>query len=232
MNLPKAKTENIVVQDLDSELLVYNLTTHRAYTLNETSKIVFNRCDGKTTFADLRRKYKFTDDLILFALDELKASDLLIDYQTEGFPGLSRREVIRKVGAASLIALPVIAGMTAPTAIQAASTCTGQSCNETAPCAAPCTTCTGSGTCSAGGGTCSPIGTPCFGTVIGTCNYGYICSEVGGVCTGPGGCGATGTGTCTLSPFGTCSVGGTFCFATSTCTGFATGTCNGTGTCA
>ena len=121
MKLPKAKLENVVVQDLKGELLVYNLTTHKAYTLNETSKIVFESCDGETSFDELKRQHKFTDDLIYLALDELKANDLLVDYQSSHFGSLSRREVIRRVGLTCAVALPVIAGIIAPRAAHAAS---------------------------------------------------------------------------------------------------------------
>lgn len=121
MNLPKAKTDNIVVQDLQSELLVYDMTTNQAYTLNETSKLVYQSCDGKQTLGQLKRKYKFTDDLIHLALDELKANNLLTDYQSNHFKGLSRREIVKRVGLASMIALPLIIGITVPSAAQAAS---------------------------------------------------------------------------------------------------------------
>jgi hypothetical protein len=120
MLLPLVRTKDIIVQNAGNELLVYDVTTHKIFKLNETSMIVFNNCNGQTTFNDLKRKHKFTDDLIYLTLDQLKDENLIEDYQVK-FAGVSRREVIRKVGLATMIALPVIIGMTAPTAIQAAS---------------------------------------------------------------------------------------------------------------
>ena len=76
--LPKARTTEIVERDLSKELLIYDLTTHKAYTLNETSKIVFKTCDGRTTFDELKEKHRFTDELIYFALDQLKLSKISV----------------------------------------------------------------------------------------------------------------------------------------------------------
>jgi hypothetical protein len=122
MHLPRARTTDIIEQEADRELLIYDLQTNKAYTLNETSKIVYKAC-GKRTFEELKRKHNFTDDLIHFTLAELSANNLIEDYNTNYFAGLSRREVIKKVGLATMVALPVIAGLTAPKATQAASGC-------------------------------------------------------------------------------------------------------------
>ena len=119
--LPKARTSEIVEQELGKELLIYDLTTDKAYCLNETSAKIFNACDGKTMFDDLKRRYNFTDDLIHLALAELERNNLLKDYKSDYFAGLSRREIIKRVGLASLIVLPLIIGSAAPLAVHAAS---------------------------------------------------------------------------------------------------------------
>ena len=122
MKLPSARNKDIVIQELGHELLIYDLLIHRAYQLNKTAMIVFNHCDGQTSFDQLNQQYKFTDELIHLTLDELARENLLAgDYQPR-FAGVSRREALKRVGLASMIALPVIAGLTAPTAISAAST--------------------------------------------------------------------------------------------------------------
>lgn len=123
--LPKARSKNIIVQELEKELLIYDSKIDKAYNLNETSMIVFNACNGKTTFESLKHKHKFTDDLIFFALDELSRKDLLEDKVVSPFDGMNRREIIRKVGFASFVALPVISSLIAPTSAQASSVCRG-----------------------------------------------------------------------------------------------------------
>ena len=119
--LPVARSENIVVQNAGKELLVYDLLTNKAYCLNETSKIVFEACDGKSSFNELKRKHQLTDEFIYFALDELRRENLIAGDYVSTFNGVSRREAIRRVGLASLIALPVISSLAAPRAAHAQS---------------------------------------------------------------------------------------------------------------
>ena len=122
MFLPEARSTEIIEQEADKELLIYDLQINKAYTLNETLKTVFRACDGKTSFADFKRRTKYTDDLIHFALGELKSNNLLSgDYGNGHFAGLNRREVIKRVGLATLTALPIIVALAAPAAATAAS---------------------------------------------------------------------------------------------------------------
>lgn len=121
--LPQARRHNILVQDAGKELLLYDLKTNKAYCLNKTSKIVFEACDGNTDFGEFKRKNNFTDDLIYFALDEFKRENLLdeIDNFISPLNGMTRREMIRKVGLATMVALPILTSITAPLAAHAAS---------------------------------------------------------------------------------------------------------------
>ena len=119
--LPISRSTDIVVQELGNEILIYDLNTHKAYNLNETSTIVYQACGRNLNFEDLKRRYNFTDDVIHLALDELKTNNLIEDYGGNYFVGLSRREVIRKIGVASMVALPLISQITAPRAVDAQS---------------------------------------------------------------------------------------------------------------
>ena len=123
--LPVARTEDLVVQQLDQEILIYDLKTNKAYCLNETSSIIFQACAKNTSFGELKRMHKFSEDIIFLALDELRRENLLAENQqyNSPFSGMSRREAIRKVGFASVAALPVIAFLVAPTAVMSASAC-------------------------------------------------------------------------------------------------------------
>lgn len=119
--LPWARNQEIILQELNNELLIYDLQTNTAYTLNQTSKIVYQACDGNTKFDELKRTYQFTDDLIFFTLNELNKKNLLENYSAANFAGLTRREVIQKVGLGSFVALPLITSVVAPTAVNAQS---------------------------------------------------------------------------------------------------------------
>ena len=121
MKLPQARTSELMEQNADKELLIYDLRIDKAFVLNETSKNVFKACNGKASFDELKLQYNYTDDLIYLALDELKKNDLMQDEYLSPFAGMNRREVIRRVGLASMIALPVISGLVAPSAAHASS---------------------------------------------------------------------------------------------------------------
>ncbi len=123
--LPKAITENFVVQDLNDEVLIYDLTKNKAFCLNQTSAIVYQSCDGETTLAELQSKSGFPQDLIHLTLSELERNkfiEISSDY-VSSLNGMLRREAVKKVGLATMIALPIITSVSAPSAANAASTC-------------------------------------------------------------------------------------------------------------
>jgi len=121
-NNPKARSENLLVQNSEKELLVYDLNTNKAICLNETSAIVWQHCDGNKNIAQITKEIgaKFgqsiDEDFVWFAIDQLQKENLLeiSEEIIEKFNGLSRREVIRKVGLTSMIALPIISSLVAP----------------------------------------------------------------------------------------------------------------------
>lgn len=128
---PLARKADIVVQDLRDEILIYDLVTNKALALNKTSSIVWQYCDGTKTIKDiadlLSIKFKtiITNDFVWMSLEQLKKKNLIEigSLQFTPFEGLSRREMVRKVGLSSLIALPIISSLIVPTAVNAASGC-------------------------------------------------------------------------------------------------------------
>ena len=128
---PKSRTEDIVVQELDNEVLVFDLTTNKAVCLNETAAIVWKMSDGMKEISEIaqyiRKKLRkpVTDEFIWLAIDQLKEENLLVNGEAieTKIGGLSRREVIGKVGIASMVALPIVTSIIAPKAIAAQSSC-------------------------------------------------------------------------------------------------------------
>ena len=137
-NKPKSRIENIVIQYFESEVLIYDLAINKAFCLNEASAKVYHLCDGRNSVADIaeflskQMKEPITEDFVWLALDGLKKENLLEESERFeiNFHGLNRRQVIKKIGFASLVALPVIASVVAPSAAIAQSGCKGlgQSC--------------------------------------------------------------------------------------------------------
>ena len=126
---PQSVREDIVVQNLEDETLLYNLKTNKALCLNETSALIWEMCDGKTSSSAIaenlgeRLKKPVAEELVWFAVDQLRKEDLLENADTVpiDFAGLSRREVIRKIGIGSMVALPIVSSIVAPNALSAQS---------------------------------------------------------------------------------------------------------------
>lgn len=126
---PVSRKQNIVVQEIEKKLLVYDLRTNQAYCLNETSAMIFQLCDGTKSVAEISHtmsknlKTPVLEDRIWLALDSFKKEKLLEENQrfSIDFYGLTRRQVIKKIGLASMIALPIVSSVVAPSAVLALS---------------------------------------------------------------------------------------------------------------
>lgn len=128
-NKPTSRKANIVVQEMDSEILIYDLSINKAYCLNQTAGLVFQLCDGKRTVAEIsdlmskELKMLVSEDCIWLTLNELKKDGLLENANelANHFAGLTRREVVKRVGLASMVMLPLISSVVAPNAAMAQS---------------------------------------------------------------------------------------------------------------
>jgi hypothetical protein len=141
---PVARKSDLVIQELQEELLVFDLKTNKAHCLNETASAVWKLCDGRNTVDDIARTFKMRtgadvpENLIWLAIDQLNDKNLLENKLEAKFAGQNRREVLKKIGLAGVIALPIVASITAPTAALAVacsgvvSDCTG--CDDGTPC--------------------------------------------------------------------------------------------------
>ncbi|HRH46474.1 MAG TPA: PqqD family protein, partial [Pyrinomonadaceae bacterium] len=141
---PISRKQNIVVQEFEKELLIYDLQTNKVFCLNETSAMVYQLCDGKNSIADIsnsiakKLNQPINNELIWLALDGLKKENLLENSEQFeiDFNGLNRRQIIRKVGLASMIALPMVSSVVAPSAANAASGvagCASPTCMRSGP---------------------------------------------------------------------------------------------------
>lgn len=152
-SVPRARQEGLLIQELPDELLVYDRIRHKAHCLNQSAALVWKYCDGTTYINQLTRILsKETDspvgeEFVFMAFDQLAKAHLLQGEQPkwQEVSGISRREVMRRIGTAAALALPLVSSITAPEAVQAA-TClvSGQACTTSAQC---CTLVCNAGTC-------------------------------------------------------------------------------------
>lgn len=184
--LPKARTQGVVIQDMPDELLIYDLETHKAHCLNQTAALIWKQCDGKTNVADLavilsaELNTQPDEDLVWLVLEQLSKARLLEErmFQRVAGAGISRRELVRRLGMGAALAVPLVISIVAPTAVSA-QTCLA----NMKPCSPPgdnnacCSQC-----CSASSGKCINKGTLGIGNV---CSVSCACRSgncVNGVC--------------------------------------------------
>lgn len=148
---PRARQSALVVQELAEDLLVYDQDRFKAHCLNRTAALVWKHCDGQKTTREIALALEaevgapVAEEMVWLALGQLEKSSLLAERVRlpVGQAGISRREVIRRVGIAAAVALPVVTSIVAPKAAQAANCLpAGQGCMTSAECC--------SGICNAG----------------------------------------------------------------------------------
>lgn len=132
---PIARKEGLVLQEMPDELLVYDLETNKAHCLNETSALIWKACDGDKSVSEITVSLgnSVPEELVWLAIDQLNEKNLLENKVPTKFSGQTRREVIKKIGLASVIALPFVASLVAPTSVLAVVSC-GQPCTCVSPC--------------------------------------------------------------------------------------------------
>ena len=126
---PVARTTGLVIQDVPDEVLVYDMETNKAHCLNKTAAMVWKSCNGTRSVAQIAEYVgsqsgeKVADDLVWLAIDQLSDNDLLEKPVKAEFKGISRRDVIKRIGLTSMVALPIIASLVAPPTALAVGSC-------------------------------------------------------------------------------------------------------------
>src|SRR5215212_6521986 len=134
--LPAARKSKLVVRELADEVLVYDEEGHRAHCLNRTAALVWKSCDGKTPVSGIAEKVggqlstPVSDEVVWLALDQLAEFDLLARgaRRPESPNLLSRRRMLRRLGIAAAVSLPLITSVVSPTAADAQSPCNETNC--------------------------------------------------------------------------------------------------------
>src|SRR6185503_13950225 len=120
--LPTVRHEGLIVHELPDEVLIYDVARDKAHCLNPASAFVWKHCDGRTTLPALtvafKEKFGTADEqLIRLALDQLEKFDLLQEPMRRAplLKPISRRTLVRSMGFAAMISVPLITTMLAPT---------------------------------------------------------------------------------------------------------------------
>ena len=143
--------ENLLTHNSEEETLIYDLNRNKAFCLNHTSAIVWRFCNGKNSISDISKNLSnhfnipVDEDFVWLTLDQLQKKELVknVPKIPVELSGLSRRDIIKKIGLGTMIALPVISSLIAPPAIHAASVtnlAAGRPCTRSSQCSSGNTT--------------------------------------------------------------------------------------------
>jgi hypothetical protein len=149
MRTPLARSDELVIEDVDDELLIYDESGNQAHCLGPVAGRVWRACDGRTTVPELSKRLSLDPETVVRAIEELDECQLLGPAPAAG---VTRREAtvkFAKVGAAAA-SVPLIFSIAAPTPALAV---TEQFCLKLCP--GGCGACATAGCCccSPGGGT-------------------------------------------------------------------------------
>ncbi len=74
---PKAKTDGVVSERIDNELVVYDGTSHTAHCLSSEAALVWEQCDGRASQGELAEQLALSAAAVERAVDALSECDLL-----------------------------------------------------------------------------------------------------------------------------------------------------------
>lgn len=141
--LPTSRQARLVIQELPDEVLIYDLDRDEAHCLNAAAAFVWKQCDGRSTVAEALARFEeefgvdVDEAMILLALDQLEEFDLLQERvkRPARMNRVSRRALIRSMGLAAAVAIPLITSIGIPT-VQAFASCApnGASCRGNGNC--------------------------------------------------------------------------------------------------
>jgi hypothetical protein len=125
---PLARTENVVVESVGDETVIYDTDAHVAHALKPLAAAVYTYADGKNTpseiaeLASYRLATTVTESDVVAAIEQLDASALLDGPVLDVHSGISRRTALKTfaaAGAGSMLVMSV-----ATSAASACVTCT------------------------------------------------------------------------------------------------------------
>jgi len=139
---PAAKA-NLLFEELEEEILVYDVDRHRVHSLNPVAAFLLRNASGDLTIRELADAYgkvvgsSVPDQLVHLGLERLQRARLLKEGEFAPIPGRpedsrTRREAIRRLALLGL-AIPTVMTVVTPTPAQAATLVTNQGCRRDGP---------------------------------------------------------------------------------------------------
>jgi hypothetical protein len=142
---PLARSENLVVEEVAGELLIYDTSTDRAHCLNESAAAIWRHCDGTRSVDKLANhlfpKLEASDatQIVRVGVERLRRRHLIEGALIKDAKvDLSKRQMLKKVAilaAAAGVVAPLISSIVAPSPAYAFSCLkSGVSCESSFQC--------------------------------------------------------------------------------------------------
>ncbi|RYX85687.1 PqqD family protein [bacterium] len=126
--LPQARHDELFIEDMDGELLIYDAKHFCAHRLNPTAAWMWRHCDGKRTVSQATQllsaelNQPVDEELVWLSLDTLNKAQLLLTSpeRPSGAGDESRRAMIQKMAMAGglMFLLPAVTALTKPALAQ------------------------------------------------------------------------------------------------------------------
>jgi hypothetical protein len=138
VRLPRArKPEDLIIEQVADDVLVYDFTNQKAHCLNKAAALVWRHCDGATPVATALRALAEAGlpsepavvELAIEDLSKAKLVEPVADWSNVHFR--SRRTVLKQLGLVAAVA--VVQSIVAPSVAQATS-CAGNTCMGNGDC--------------------------------------------------------------------------------------------------
>ncbi len=125
--MPRARSQGLLFSPLNDELVVYDTERDQAHSLNRTTSLVWQHCDGQTSVGQVaellaRALHAQVDEQVVWlALQQLEQNHLLQTSDALPAVKISRRALARRIGLIAAAALPVVTSLAVPPAVAAVS---------------------------------------------------------------------------------------------------------------
>ena len=113
---PKAKTDGVVSERIDDELVVYDGASHTAHCLSSEAALVWEHCDGRSSQRELAKQLALSPEAVERAIGALEECGLLDSPAAAGEGGYSRREAAARLARAggAAFAAPLVYSVAVP----------------------------------------------------------------------------------------------------------------------
>ena len=110
---PRARSEDLIVEEVDGEVLIYDQRNNEAHCLSAAAAQVWRACDGTASGTDLASQLTLDKDTVERALEELSACDLL---DSPPVAGITRRQATAKFAKLGAVgaSVPLILSIVGP----------------------------------------------------------------------------------------------------------------------